>query len=83
MLGSHRWVYRDGPARAAVKIELGKKRLADNDAIVTRYMDDEAFQSTAFPILAKISIGYPAWIRTKNNASKGRCVTVTPRGTAI
>src|SRR5881275_2832734 len=25
--------------------------------------------------------GYPAWIRTKNNASKGRCVTVTPRGT--
>src|SRR5213595_4001875 len=23
---------------------------------------------------------YPAWIRTKNNASKGRCVTVTPRG---
>jgi hypothetical protein len=24
--------------------------------------------------------GYPAWIRTKNNASKGRCVTVTPRG---
>jgi hypothetical protein len=27
--------------------------------------------------------GYPAWIRTKNNASKGRCVTVTPRGTRI
>ena len=25
--------------------------------------------------------GYPAWIRTMNNASKGRCVTVTPRGT--
>lgn len=24
--------------------------------------------------------GYPAWIRTMNNASKGRCVTVTPRG---
>ena len=23
---------------------------------------------------------YPAWIRTMNNASKGRCVTVTPRG---
>jgi hypothetical protein len=30
--------------------------------------------------LGEISIGYPAWIRTKNNASKGRCVTVTPRG---
>jgi hypothetical protein len=27
--------------------------------------------------------GYPAWIRTKNNASKGRCVTVTPRGMQI
>src|ERR1700686_1785647 len=27
--------------------------------------------------------GYPAWIRTKNNASKGRCVTVTPRGIEI
>src|SRR5437762_5854969 len=27
--------------------------------------------------------GYPAWIRTKNNASKGRCVTVTPRGIGI
>ena len=26
------------------------------------------------------SIGYRAWIRTMNNASKGRCVTVTPRG---
>jgi hypothetical protein len=23
---------------------------------------------------------YRAWIRTMNNASKGRCVTVTPRG---
>ena len=27
--------------------------------------------------------GYPAWIRTKNNASKGRCVTITPRGSLI
>jgi multidrug resistance efflux pump len=27
--------------------------------------------------------GYPAWIRTMNNASKGRCVTVTPRGNPI
>src|ERR1700680_2534691 len=26
------------------------------------------------------SNGYPAWTRTKNNASKGRCVTITPRG---
>ncbi len=29
---------------------------------------------------ASLLRGYPAWIRTKNNASKGRCVTVTPRG---
>ena len=27
--------------------------------------------------------GYPAWIRTMNNASKGRCVTVTPRGKMV
>jgi hypothetical protein len=33
--------------------------------------------------LEGICIGYPAWIRTKNNASKGRCVTVTPRGMGI
>jgi hypothetical protein len=26
---------------------------------------------------------YPAWIRTMNNASKGRCVTVTPRGNRV
>src|SRR4029077_15508795 len=29
---------------------------------------------------AKCQFGYRAWIRTMNNASKGRCVTVTPRG---
>src|SRR2546421_10153279 len=27
--------------------------------------------------------GYPAWTRTKNNASKGRCVTITPRGKEV
>jgi hypothetical protein len=26
----------------------------------------------------KIQIGCPTWIRTMNNASKGRCVTITP-----
>ena len=25
-----------------------------------------------------IQIGCPTWIRTMNNASKGRCVTITP-----
>ena len=29
------------------------QRMAENDKIVTRYMDDEAFQRAAFPILAK------------------------------
>ena len=29
------------------------QRMADNDKIVTRYMDDKEFQDTAFPILAK------------------------------
>jgi hypothetical protein len=31
--------------------------------------------------MKRMGFGYPAWIRTMNNASKGRCVTVTPRGT--
>ena len=29
------------------------QRMADNDKIVTRYMDDQEFQNSAFPILAK------------------------------
>lgn len=29
------------------------QRLSDNDKIVTRYMDDQTFQDSAFPILAK------------------------------
>ena len=29
------------------------QRLSENDRIVTRYMDDQAFQNTAFPILAE------------------------------
>jgi type I restriction enzyme R subunit len=44
------------------KFELGIKaifeslmmqRMAENDEIVTRYMDDSSFQKTIFPILAK------------------------------
>jgi hypothetical protein len=31
----------------------GFKRMAENDRIVTRYMDDASFQKTIFPILAK------------------------------
>jgi len=33
--------------------DLMIQRLADNDEIVTRYMDDEAFQGAAFPILTR------------------------------
>ena len=29
------------------------QRMADNDQIVTRYMDDKEFQGSAFPILAR------------------------------
>jgi type I restriction enzyme R subunit len=33
--------------------DLMVQRMADNDGIVTRYMDDLDFQKTIFPILAK------------------------------
>jgi type I restriction enzyme R subunit len=33
--------------------ELMVQRMAENDEIVTRYMDDQAFQDAAFPVLAK------------------------------
>ncbi|MCC6347669.1 MAG: type I restriction endonuclease subunit R, partial [Nitrospirales bacterium] len=33
--------------------ELMIQRMADNDKIVTRYMDDQEFQNSAFPLLAK------------------------------
>lgn len=33
--------------------DLFIQRMADNDKIVTRYMDDQEFQNAAFPILAK------------------------------
>jgi type I restriction enzyme, R subunit len=32
---------------------LMMQRMSENDEIVTRYMDDEAFQKTVFPLLAK------------------------------
>src|SRR5450759_679304 len=33
---------------------------------------------TSNKVRQKIQIGCPTWIRTMNNASKGRCVTITP-----
>lgn len=33
--------------------EMMIQRMGDNDRIVTRYMDDEEFQTSAFPILAR------------------------------
>jgi type I restriction enzyme R subunit len=49
-------------ANSLEKFELGirkiieslmMQRMSENDGIVTRYMDDEAFQKTVFPLLAK------------------------------
>ena|SRR5205814_1730834 len=53
-------------------------RGARNDTMEGYLSINETFHSR--PNRAAILRGYPAWIRTKNNASKGRCVTVTPRG---
>ena len=53
-------------------------RCARNDTMEGYLSINETFHSR--PNRAAILRGYPAWIRTKNNASKGRCVTVTPRG---
>ena len=33
--------------------EMMIQRMGENDKIVTRYMDDQEFQDSAFPILAK------------------------------
>jgi len=55
-------VIRTAKANTLEKFELGiqelikdliVQRMADNDSIVTRYMDDLDFQKTIFPILAK------------------------------
>jgi type I restriction enzyme R subunit len=55
-------VIRTAMANPLDKFQLGIKkliedlmiqRMAENDRIVTRYMDDDDFQRTAFPILAK------------------------------
>ena len=34
--------------------DLMIQRMSDNDKIVTRYMDDKAFENTAFAILSKV-----------------------------
>ena len=56
--GARRYV----PANPLDKFQLGVRkliedlmiqRMAENDKIVTRYMDDGDFQRTAFPILAR------------------------------
>ncbi len=55
-------VIRTAKANTLEKFELGiqdlikdlmVQRIADNDSIVTRYMDDPDFQKTVFPFLAK------------------------------
>ena len=88
-------VIRIGPARAPKNYVTPTKSF---DELLTNRLRFGAFSfasvrglksrrfvcmSFALRKLEEISIGYPAWIRTKNNASKGRCVTVTPRGISI
>ena len=47
------------------------QRLSENDRIVTRYMDDQAFQNTAFPILAEAIFDT---IRARNEDAPGEQV---------
>jgi type I restriction enzyme R subunit len=58
----HEKVIQTAMANPLDKFQLGIRklieefmiqRMADNDKIVTRYMDDQEFQNAAFPILAK------------------------------
>jgi type I restriction enzyme R subunit len=58
----HEEVIQTAMANPLDKFQLGIRklieafmiqRMSDNDKIVTRYMDDQAFQDSAFPILAK------------------------------
>lgn len=58
----HEQVIRTAMANPLDKFQLGIRklieefmiqRMSDNDKIVTRYMDDQAFQDSAFPILSK------------------------------
>ena len=57
----------------------------DPDATAARAKNDLIRENLPQGIISNSlrECGYPAWIRTKNNASKGRCVTVTPRGIRI
>jgi type I restriction enzyme R subunit len=51
------------------------ERMSDNDKIVTRYMADQDFQSSAFPILARDIFetvrGRPAGLDTTTRARPG------------
>ena len=59
---SNEQIVRTALANPIDKFELGIRKLiqdlmverhADNDEIVSRYLEDESFQSSAFPILAR------------------------------
>ncbi len=52
--------------------EMMVQRMAENDQIVTRNMDDQAFQDAAFPVLAK-----PIFDRIRGEASPA------PRGRSL
>src|SRR6202041_2142449 len=70
-------VKRVKSAKAARKIatEREMKRI-----ILPLKIDTKQLPERFCPLSVQIEFNYRAWIRTMNNASKGRCVTVTPRG---
>ena len=76
------------PGRLAALIasfELTRQLLRPSAAILRFHPlpFDDGIRTQQGRVVRPVVIGYPAWIRTMNNASKGRCVTVTPRGIRI
>jgi hypothetical protein len=56
-----------------------KRRYGLSQSIVRNRLPNDSYSGSA-GFQTQNETGYRAWIRTMNNASKGRCVTVTPRG---
>ncbi len=75
----HEQIIRTALANPLDKFQLGIKklleelmiqRMADNDAIVMRYMDDQEFQNSTFPLLAK-SIFDAIWDSEQEKSVEG------------
>jgi hypothetical protein len=55
---------------------------------VSLHVVERPSATTSYPLALRrdtegLLRGCPAWTRTKNNASKGRCVTITPQGNRL